>query len=81
MSEEFRNKYGLLGEKLQTEEELEANRKRGGGGTVHFMDELPEYKEISNRYFEEEYKIEAYRSGCKDEALDLLKEYFYALWD
>lgn len=81
LSEEFRNKYGLLGEKLQTEEELEANRKRGGGGTVHFMDELPEYKEISNRYFEEEYKIEAYRSGCKDEALDLLKEYFYALWD
>ncbi len=45
-SRELHNKYGFLGEKLQTEAELEANRKRGGGGTVHFMNELPEYKKI-----------------------------------
>lgn len=66
---------------MQTEEELEANRKRGGGRTIHFMKELPEYKEISDKYFEEGQKIEDYRSECKNEALDLLKEHFYALWD
>lgn len=51
--EEFSDKYGMLGEKLQTQEELERNRKCGGG-TVHFMDELPEYKEISEKYLDEE---------------------------
>ena len=79
--EEFEEKYGFWGEKLQTEEELEANRKCGGGGTIHFMNELPEYKEISEKYFEEERRIEEYRRKCKDEAFDLLKEHFYALWD
>ena len=52
--DEFRDKYDVLGKKLQTPEELEANRKRGGGGTVHFMSELPEYKEISEKYMDEE---------------------------
>lgn len=80
-SEEFRDKYGFFGEKLQTEEELEENRKRGGGGTIHFMSELPAYKEISDKYNEEELKLDAYRLGCKNEAMDLLKEHFYALWD
>ena len=78
---EFTDKYGLLGEKLQTEEELEENRKRGGGGTVHFMHELPEYKEISDKYHEEERNLEQYRNECKDEAMDMLKQYFFALWD
>ena len=72
---------GFLGEKLQTEKELEENRKRGGGGTMHFMDELTVYKEISDRYFAEEKKIEAYRNTSKDEAMDMLKEYFFSLWD
>ena len=72
---------GFLGEKLQTEKELEENRKRGGGGTMHFMDELPVYKEISDRYFAEEKKIEAYRNTSKDEVMDMLKEYFFSLWD
>ena len=78
---EFEDKYGMLGEKLQTEEELEENRKRGGGGTVHFMDELPEYKEISDKYHEVERSLDQYRNECKDEAMDMLKEYFFALWD
>lgn len=67
--EEFTEKYGLLGEKLQTEEKLEENRKRGGGGTIHFMKELPEYKEISDKYFEEERKLDEYRNKSKDESL------------
>ena len=79
--DEFTDKYGLLGEKLQTEEELEENRKRGGGGTVHFMHELPEYREISDKYHEEECNLEQYRNECKDEAMDMLKQYFFALWD
>ena len=80
-SAEFHEKYGFWGENLQTEAELEENRKRGGGGTMHFMDELPEYKEISNKYHEESRKLEQYRRECKDEAFDLMKEHFYALWD
>ena len=79
--DEFRDKYGVLGKKLQTLEELEANRKRGGGGTVHFMSELPEYKEISEKYMDEEKKLEQYRIDCKDEVMDLMKEHFFALWD
>ena len=79
--DEFRDKYGLLGKKLQTPEELEANRKRGGGGTVHFMSELPEYKEISEKYMDEEKMLEQYRIACKDEVMDLMKEHFFALWD
>ncbi len=48
---------------MQTEAELEANRKRGGGGTVHFMNELPEYKEIYERHYAEERKLEVTGRG------------------
>lgn len=75
--DEFTERFGLFGNKLQTEKELEENRKRGGGGTIHFMDELPEYKEISDKYREEEKRLEEYRRKCKDEAIDMLKQYFY----
>lgn len=78
---EFEEKYGQWGEKLQTKEELEEIRKRGGGRILHTMEEVPEYKEIYDKYFDEEQKIEEYRRRCKDEAIDLLKEHFYALWD
>lgn len=78
----FHDKYGLFGSKLQTEKELEVeNKKRGGGGIVHFMNELPEYKEISEKYDEEQKRLEEYRRSCKDEAIDMLKKYFYDLWD
>ena len=78
---EFHDKYGILGNKLQTEAELEENKKRGGGCTVHFMDELPEYKEIHDLYRAEERKLGEYREQCKNEAFDMLKEYFFSLWD
>lgn len=77
---EFQEKYGLLGEKLRTRKEREENKKHGVH-TIHFMDELPEYKEIHDKHREEDRKLEQYRSDCKDEALDMLKEYFYSLWD
>ena len=79
--DEFTEQYGILGEKLQTPEELEANRKRGGGGTVHFMREIPKYAEISEKHMAEEIKLEQYRRECKDEVMDLMKEYFFSLWD
>lgn len=79
--EEFNEKYGFLGEKLQTKEELEENKRRGGGGTVHFMSEIPEYRETDEKYREEEKQLEEYRSQCKDEAMDMMKKYFFALWD
>ena len=60
---------------------MEGNRKRGGGRTIHFMDELPEYKEISDKYRKESKILEDYRNISKDEALDMLKEYFFDLWD
>jgi len=78
---EFCDKYGFLGQKLQTPEELENNKIRGGGGTMHSMDELPEYKEIYTKHYEEDKKLEEYRSECKDKAIDMLKEYFFCLWD
>ena len=79
--DEFTEQYGILGEKLQTPEELEANRKRGGGGTVHFMREIPKYAEISEKHMTEEMKLEQYRSECKDEVMDMMKEHFFSLWD
>lgn len=48
--EEFTEKYGILGDKLRTEAELE-NDKKFRVRTGHFMDELPQYKEISEKYF------------------------------
>ena len=59
-SKEFDDKYGRFGEKLQTEKEKERKLKRGEQ-TVHFMSEVPEYKEISDKYFEESHRIDEYR--------------------
>lgn len=36
---------------------------------------------ISDKYREEEKRLEEYRRKCKDEAIDMLKQYFYDLWD
>lgn len=78
--EEFERKYGILGEKLQTEEELERGRKTGCS-TAHLMGELPEYREIDEKYDAESRKIDEYRMKCQAEALDMLKQYFNDLWD
>lgn len=36
---------------------------------------------FADDYFEKEKEIFEYRNKCKDEALDLIKEYFWNLWD
>lgn len=78
--DEFCDKYGVLGCKLQTEKELEENRKRGAS-KIHFMNEIPMYKEISDNYNEREKELEEYRKECKDEVFDMMKKYFFDLWD
>lgn len=67
----FSDEYGILGEKLDTE----------GSNTVHFMDEIEEYKPISDRYFAEEYKNMSYRDWCCQEGLKMFVKYFRNLWD
>ena len=77
---EFTEKYGFFGEKLETEEEKE-KRKKSGGRLVHFMSEIPEYATIDKLYHDEEKRIDEYREKCKDEVFDLMKKYFFSLWD
>lgn len=76
----FTKKYGIFGEKLQTKEERERD-KRGEGKKMHFMDELPEYKDISKKYHDYEIKLAKYREQKKNEAFNLLKKYFFGLFD
>ena len=79
-SDEFYKKYGFFGEGLETEEEKE-KAKKTGSRRMHFMNELPEYEEISRLHMEEEKRLAEYREKCKDEVFDLMKKYFFALWD
>ena len=64
-----------------TEEEQEENRRRSGGGTIHFINEVPENQKISELYERENKELVEYRERCKNEALDMLKQYFDDLWD
>lgn len=75
-SSEFINKYGLLGHKLETEEEKESDKH-----TVHFMDELPEYKDIHDKWFNKEKELAEYRQKQLDKGLELFVKYFNDLWD
>ena len=78
--DEFRDKYGILGEKLQTEEELEAGRK-GGYSTYHGPDEIPEYAETVHLHLEAEKELGEYRKECLTKAMALFTEWFWDLWD
>lgn len=78
--EEFEEKYGLLGERLQTKEELEDGKNKHMR-TMHFMSEVPEYEDIDRKYHLSERELDQYREKCKDAAIEMLKEYFYDLWD
>ena len=79
-SREFEEKYGEWGEKLLTPKEQD-DMKNNRGQRIYFPGDVEEYKELSDRYLEEERKIAAYRRDCKDEALKLFSEWFYDLWD
>lgn len=77
---EFEKKYGFFGEGLQTEEEKKEMEKTGGG-VMHFARELPEYKEIEEKYDKEEREIEVYRKDCLKKAFELFIKNFDDLWD
>lgn len=51
------------------------------GVGLAMMPSDPKYKKIWDKYKQEEEIIILYRAECKDKALDMLKEYFYCLWD
>ena len=36
---------------------------------------------LQEKYYKRVMEIENYRNACKDEAFDLIKKYFYHLWD
>lgn len=79
-SDEFTKKYGFFGEKLKTEEEKEEEKKTGNS-RWYMLEDVPEYKEISDLYHDEYRKIVEYRHECKDKGMDLFKEWFWNLWD
>lgn len=78
--EEFERKYGVFGEKLRSEEDIE-HEKNTGCRIIYGLTKAPEYQEIWDKYSQEQQDIEAYRHECKDQAFDLMKEHFYDLWD
>ena len=79
VSEDFRKKYGEWGEKLLTEEE-KAKAKKSGSYPMYLPSHLPEYKEISELYFNKDNKIREYQEQCKDKALEMFTKWFYSLW-
>ena len=73
--QEFEAKYGIFGEKL------EEGKKNKLGRVLHFPSEIPEYKDIEEKYYAEEKALKQYREDCKNEALELFSKWFYSLWD
>lgn len=79
-SNEFTKKYGTLGEKLRTPEEIEKDSKLHCR-TAHFMSELPEYKEIYEKHSAASKEIYSYRHDCENKAMALFNKHFHDLWD
>lgn len=48
---------------------------------IYFPGDVEEYKELSEKYMEEERKLGQCRMECKNEALALFSKWFYDLWD
>ena len=74
--DEFTEKYGMFGKKLNSQEENEKEYI-----TLHTPSELPEYKDTMDKWIAAERELEKYRQKCKDEFFELFSEHFYALWD
>lgn len=77
---EFEEKYGVFGERLKTAEEIRRERENNEH-FVHFIDEAREYEEITKRWTEAEQALDKYKENCRNEAIDMLKKYWIALWD
>ena len=66
--------------RLRTKKEI-SEEKKTGLSTMHFMDEVPEYKDIHDKYRAEQERLDEYRHKCWSEAMDMLKEWYWDLWD
>lgn len=75
--DEFSAEYGWLGEKL----EEEAIREKKPSIRMHFPDEFPQWKDIMDKYREEELEIAKFRTKSLDEAMELFHKWFWDLWD
>lgn len=38
-------------------------------------------KHITDKYHKKEIELDKYRNACKDEVFDMMKQYFFSLWD
>ena len=56
-------------------------KKNELGRVLHIPSEVPEYKNIEEKYYEEEELLRQYMEDCKNEALELFSKWFYSLWD
>lgn len=77
---EFEERFGMLGEGLQTEEERK-KQERTGNTTAHFMRELPEYREIDEKYTAAKEELTEYREQCREKAMELFTKWMPHLWD
>lgn len=77
--EEYMKKY----EKKYKKKFVKVKRKDGTyyKSIVPGISEIPEYQEICGKHEKAEREIDQYREECKDKAMDMMKEYFYCLWD
>ena len=71
----FEEKYGMFGEKL------EDGKEDSFGRVLHFPSEISEYKDIEEKYYEEEKALSKYREECKNKAFELFSKWFNSLWD
>lgn len=78
--EEFTEKYGMFGEMLKTEEELD-REKREHTHRLYMMSDVPKYAEISERWLAAERELREYRDRCLKQGMELMMKYFRNLWD
>ena len=83
--EQFSKEYGN-GESLKTEEEKKYDKEHSVhthiGPERHPDKEfVKEYKKAQDNLFKFEKEMFKYRTKCKDELFDLMKKWFWNLWD
>lgn len=75
--DEFHEQYGLFGEKL----EADAIKNKKSAITMHFPDELPQWRDIMRKFREEELKVLQKRADNFREGMALFVKWFWDLHD
>jgi hypothetical protein len=55
------------------------NKDEKGNTIHHLLSYLPEYKDLENKWWKENQRIEAYQEKCKNEAFSLMSKWFNRL--